>query len=142
MKRKWLIVGILVFLEMLVCAGILAVAWTGQAAIKGVRLVYVADTHVEGTEERTFAVNGPAVVDLQNDFGDVAVTGSDGSEVEVIARLSLWGADEEDARRQVDVQMNQVGDRITIRLIRPEHLYAFAFFDRGWRVEFEIRVPE
>jgi len=140
MRRKWWIVGILVFLELLVCAGIIGLTWAGRTAFERIGFFYVADAHIEETVERTFTVDGPAVLDLEADFGDVTVTGSEGSEVEVIAKLNLWGTDEEDARQQVDVQMNQAGNRITVRVVRPEHFYVFAFH-KSSRVDFEIRVP-
>jgi DUF4097 and DUF4098 domain-containing protein YvlB len=140
MKRKWWIVGILVAFELLVCAAIVWTTWAGRTTFEGVRFFYVADTHVEETVEKTFAVDGPAVVDAETDFGDVTVTGGEGDEVEVIARLNLWGADEEDARRQVDVQMTQEGNRITVRVVHPERIYVAAF-SKGSQVDFEIRVP-
>jgi DUF4097 and DUF4098 domain-containing protein YvlB len=140
MKRKWWIVGGLVFLELLVCGGILLTLWAGRAVFEGVRLFYVADTHVEETVEETFLVDGPAVLDLEAVSGNVAVTGGEGDGVQVTTRLSLWGSDEEDARRQVDVRMAQDGNRITVRVVRPQTIYAFAS-TRGSRVDFEIRVP-
>ena len=140
MKRKWWIVGVLAFVELLVCGGILLTLWAGRAAFEGVRLFYRTDIHVEDTIEKTFAVDGPAVLDLEADFGDVTVTGSTRDDVQVVARLSLWGADEEDARRQVDVQMTQDGNRITVRVVRPERIYAFASV-KGSQVDFEIQVP-
>jgi DUF4097 and DUF4098 domain-containing protein YvlB len=71
----------------------------------------------------------------------VIVTGSDGDNVEVIARLDLWGSDEEDARRQVDVQMTQVGNRITVRVLRPNTIHIGIVSTRASRVDFEVRVP-
>ncbi len=141
MKRKWWIVGILALLELVVCAVILMTFWAGRDAFGEVRLFSVADTHIEETLEETFAVDGPAVVDLAADFGDVTVTGGEGNEVEVVAWLSLWGDDEEDARRQVDVQMNQHGNRITVRVVRPERAYIGFASTQGSRVDFEIRAP-
>jgi len=141
MKRKWWIVGILVFLELLVCGGILLTLWVGRTALGGVRFFYRADTHLEETVEETFVVDGPAVLDLEAEFGDVTVTGSKGDEVEVIARLSLWGSDEEDARQQVEVQMTQEGNRINVRVVRPEWAYVGLASTRGPRVDFEVRVP-
>jgi len=141
MKRKWWIVGILVLLELLVCGGILLTMWVGRTAFEGVHFFYRADTHVEETVEETFVVDGPAVLDLEADFGDVTVTGSEGDEVEVIARLSLWGSDEEDARRKVDVQMSQEGNRINMRVVRPKGAYVGFAFTRSPRVDFEVRVP-
>ncbi len=141
MKRKWWIVGILVFLELLVCGGILWTLWVGRTAFGGVRFFYRADTQVEETVEKTFIVDGPAVLDLEVEFGDVTVTGSEGDEVEVTARSSLWGSDEEDARRQVDVQMTQEGNRINVRVMRPEWHDVFFASTRSSRVDFEVRVP-
>jgi len=127
-------------LELVVCAVILMTFWAGQEAFGEVRLFYIADTHIEETMEETFVVEGPAVLDLTNDYGDATVTSSEGDEVEIVARMNLWGADEEDARRQVDVQMTQHGNRITIRTVRPERVY-FVASTKGSRVDFEIRVP-
>ena len=141
MKRKWWIVAILVFLELLVCGGILLTLWLGRTAFGGVRFFYRADTHLEETVEETFVVDGPAVLDLEADFGHVTVTGSQGTEVQVIAELSLWGSDEEDARQQVDVQMTQDGNRINVRVVRPQRAYVGFASTRGPRVDFEVRVP-
>jgi DUF4097 and DUF4098 domain-containing protein YvlB len=141
MKRKWWIVGGLVFLELLVCGGILLTLWAGRATFEGVRFFYLADVHVEETVEKTFAVDGPAVLDLDADFSDVTVMGGDTDEIAVIARLSLWGSSEEDARQQVDVQMTQEGNRVTVRVERPERIYAFVIDSKGSHVDFEIRVP-
>lgn len=141
MKRKWWIVGILVLLELLVCGGILLVLWAGRSAFEGVRFFYRADTHVEETLEETFLVDGPAALDLEAVAGNVTLTGGSEDEVQVIARLSLWGADEEDARQQLDVQMTQEGNRITIRVVRPQRAYVGFAFTRGSRADFEIRVP-
>ena len=140
MRRKWWIVGILVLLELLVCGGILLTLWTGRTAFGGARFFYRADTHVEETVEETFVVDGPTVLDLETVSGNVTVIGGTGDEVQVTARLSLWGENEEDARRQAEVQMTQEGNRITVRVVRPEWVYAFAY-TRSSRVDFEVRVP-
>jgi flagellar basal body-associated protein FliL len=100
MKRKWWIVGILVILELLVCGGMLLALWAGRTIFQGARFFYRADTHVEETVQETFVVDGPAVLDLEAVAGNVTVTGGTESEAQVTARLSLWGADEEDARQQ------------------------------------------
>lgn len=141
MKRKWWAVGALAFLELLVCGGILLTMWAGRTAFEGIRFLYVTDTHIEETIEESFSVDGPAVLDLESDFGDVVVTGSDRDEVQVVAQLDLWGEDEEDARRQVDVQMAQEGNRIIVRVVRPDALYVGIVNTRGSSVDFEIRVP-
>ncbi|MDY7075560.1 MAG: DUF4097 family beta strand repeat-containing protein [Chloroflexota bacterium] len=141
MKRKWWIVSIMVLLEILVCGGILLTLWVGRSAFEGMRFFYITDTNVKDTLQETFVVDGPAVLDLEADLGDVTVTGSDGDEVEVVANLNLWGANEEDARRQVDVQMTQTGNRITVRVVRPETIYIGIVNITGSRADFEIRVP-
>jgi DUF4097 and DUF4098 domain-containing protein YvlB len=140
-KRKWWVVGILVFLELLVCGGILLTLWIGRATFEGVRFFYLTDVHIEETVEKAFTVDGPAVLDLDADFSDVTVTGGDTDEIAVIARLSLWGSSEEDARQQVDVQMTQEGNRVIVRVERPERIYAFVINSRSSHVDFEIRVP-
>ncbi len=140
-STRWWIVGGLALVELLVCVGIVLALWTARAGLGRLRLFYVADTHVEETLEEVFVVDGPAVLDLDADFSDVTVTGSEGDEVEVVARLSLWGTDEADARRQVDVQMSQEGNRIVVRVLLPESIYALVTDTRGSRVDFEVRVP-
>jgi DUF4097 and DUF4098 domain-containing protein YvlB len=141
MKRKWWIVGILVLLELLICAAISLTLWAGRTTFGGIRFFYRADTYVEETVEEAFVLDGPAILDLEADLGDVTVTGSEGDEVQVTARLSLWGADEEDARQQVDVQMTQEGNRINVRVVRPEWHYVFFASTRSPRVDFEVHVP-
>ncbi len=141
MKRKWWIVGILVILELLVCGGILLTLWAGRAIFQRARFFYRADTHVEETVDKTFVVDGPAVLDLEAMAGNVTVTGGTESEVQVTARLSLWGADEEDARQQLEVKMTQEGNRIIIRVVRPQRAYVGFAFTRSSRADFEIRVP-
>mgnify|MGYP001081939206 CR=1 FL=1 len=140
MKRKWWIVGILVLLEVLVCGVILLTLWAGRTTFGGVRFFYRADTHVEETVEETFVVDSPAVLDVETSSGNVTVTSGAGDEVRVTAQLSLWGEDEEDARRQLEVKTIQEGNRITIRVVRPEFVY-FVAFAGGSRVDFDIRVP-
>jgi hypothetical protein len=141
MKRKWWTAAILVFLEILVCGGILLTVWGSQTALGMVRLFYKADTHVEEVMEETFPVGRKAVLDVENRFGDVTVTGGEGSEVEIVAYLDLWGTDEEDARRQVDVNMTREGNRVNIRVEPLEYMhYALVSF-RSPRVDLEIQVP-
>ncbi|MCP4537555.1 MAG: DUF4097 domain-containing protein [Chloroflexi bacterium] len=140
MKRKWWIVGGLVLVELLICGIIVLTLWTGRGTFGGVRFFYVTDTHVEEMVEGTFAVDGPAALSLDAEFGDVTVIGSDGDDVEVTAWLNLWGSDEQDARQQVDVQMTQEGNQITIWVNRLEYGIVFGIH-KGSRVDFEIRVP-
>jgi DUF4097 and DUF4098 domain-containing protein YvlB len=145
MKRKWWLAGILVLLELLVCAGILLAFWwsrdSAEDALAGVRFFYIADTHVEETVEETFAVDGPAVLDLNGAVGDVRVMGSAADEVQLTARLSLWGEDEQDARRQVRVETAQEGNRITVRVERLRLAYVGVVRTGSSRVDFEIQVP-
>jgi DUF4097 and DUF4098 domain-containing protein YvlB len=141
MKTKWWILGALVFLSLVVCAGIVFVLWNSRVALGTLRLFYSTDTHVEETLEETFIVDGPVTLNLESDFSNATVTGSDQEQVDVLARLSLWGSDEEDARNQLDVQMTQVGNNITIRVERPETIYILTPYRRGSYADLEIRVP-
>ncbi len=141
MKTKWWIVGTLVFLSLIVCAGIIFVLWNSRIALGNIRLFYSTDTHIEKTLEETFIVDGPVTLNLESDFSNATVTGSDQEEVEVIARLDLWGSDEDDAHKQLDVQMTQEGNHITIRVVQPETFYILTPYRRGSSADFEIRVP-
>lgn len=141
MKRKWLIVGILGFLQLLVCASIIAVVWIGGKASGDVRFFYVTDTHIVETVEETFEVDGPAILDLESPTSDVNVTIGEGDAVEITATLDLWGIDEEDARQQLDVQMRQEGNRIIVRIEELPRIYVFVAYVNSSRVTFDIRVP-
>lgn len=140
MKRKWLIVGILGFLQLLVCAGIIAVVWISGQSLGEARFFYVADTHIVETVEETFAVDGPATLDVSVP-SDVTVIVGAGDDVEVTATLDLWGEDEEDARQQLDVQMYQEESRVVISVERQPRIYALAVYARGPHVTLDIRVP-
>ena len=140
MKRKWLIVGILGFLQLLVCAGIIAVVWISGQSLGKARFFYVADTHVVQTVEETFAVDGPATLDVSAS-SDVNVIVGAGDDVEVTATLDLWGEDEEDARQQLDVQMYQEEGRVVVSIERQPRIYALAVYAKGPHVTLDIRVP-
>jgi DUF4097 and DUF4098 domain-containing protein YvlB len=141
MKSKWWIVGALVFVTLLVCAGIILVLWNSRVALDNLRLFYRTDTHIEETLDETFIVDGPVTLNLESDFSSATVTGSDQEQVAVFARMNLWGSDEEDARSQLDVQLTQEGNHITIRVERSETIYILTPYRRGSTVDFEIRVP-
>lgn len=141
MKRKWLIVGVLGFLQLLVCASIIAVVWIGGQASGGMRFFYVTDTHIVETVEETFTVDGPAILDVEGSSCDANVMVSESDEVEITATLDLWGADEEDARQQLDVQMRQEGNRISVRIEELPRIYVFVSYVNSSRVTFDIRVP-
>jgi DUF4097 and DUF4098 domain-containing protein YvlB len=141
MKRKWWIVRALVFVNLLVCAGIIFVLWNSRVVFGNLRLFYRTDTHVEETLDETFVVDGPVTLNLDSDFSNVMVTGSDQEQVDVNASLDLWGSDEEDARNQLVVHMSQEGNHITIRVERTETIYIFTTYRKGSSADFEIRVP-
>jgi DUF4097 and DUF4098 domain-containing protein YvlB len=141
MKRKWWIVGILVLVEVLVCAGILAMAWNIGGTFGDVRFLYLADTCIEETIEETFEVDGPVTLDLEGVSDSAVVMGDARDRVQLTARLSACGEDEEDARQKADVQINQNGNRITIRVVRPKTVYLVAGYTGRVQVDYQIHVP-
>lgn len=142
-RRGIIVIGLLV-VEVLVCIAIIVTLVGSRTWLSGVRFFYFTDTYVEEVVEESFRVDRPATLDVSSLWGGgITVTGGDGNMVEVTATQHLWGEDEEDARGQLEVTMAQEGNRITIRVTRPEgapHGYLFANIRGSW-VDFEIRVP-
>lgn len=141
MKRKWWIVGVLAALELAVCTGIVVLLWSGRSRLDRVRFFYVSDTYVEDAIEKTFSVDGPAILDVDVAADDVTVTGRTEGEIRVVAWLHLWGEDEQDAREQMEVKMTQEGNRVIIRVEYVPQISVFTI-NRGSYVDLEIQVPD
>jgi DUF4097 and DUF4098 domain-containing protein YvlB len=147
MKRKWLIVGLLGLAELALCAGILAVTWSGFAWARdtGVRFsVFDVETvSAEADEEQRFAVSGAATLDLTNISGSVQVIGGAGSEIVVSAHKTAWGSDQAEAEAalgDVRISMTQAGNAVTVKVQEPSKLVVLGS-TRGSTVDFVVQVP-
>jgi DUF4097 and DUF4098 domain-containing protein YvlB len=147
-KRGWL--AVLVGLAMLgVCAAMLVALWGGYTwtRAEGLRWRVVAsDTvSVESDEERRFAVNGPATLDLTNHVGDVAVTAGDTNEIVVNIHRTAWGSDEAEAQARLAallVNASQAGSVVTLEVPDPPGDVVAAMGERrSDSVAFTIVVP-
>lgn len=152
MKSKWLIASGLILVELLLCAGIIAAAWTGMTRFSTMRIrlgEFVRET-VKATadEEQRLTVGGPATVEVNREgnlpaIGDVTiVAGSDG-EVVVSAHKTAWGVDPPSAQTALEalkVVVDQRGDTISVWVDRPEEVLAFGRSQPD-TVDFTISVP-
>jgi DUF4097 and DUF4098 domain-containing protein YvlB len=147
MTRKWFIVLPLVVLELLLCAGILAVLWGGVRWVqaRGLQISAFAGDRVsaEADEAQTLAVSGPATLKLDNAAGTVTLTGGAGHEVVISAHKTAYGADQaqaEAALAQLKVSVTQTGDTITVQVLMPAAV-ALIGSKRVDTVDFTIAVP-
>lgn len=147
MKRKWLIAGILIAIEVLLCVGIIAIGWTGVDDLKteGFRIrVFHADlASAEADEEWVFSADGDTILDLDSSAGDIQVRGGDTDEIRIIAHKTAWGATRtraESALEDMTVTATQSDNKITIRYQQDPKI-VIGGSTRSDRVDFVITVP-
>ncbi len=150
--KKWAIVLIVIAGLMLACVGIVIVAnfaflRPNRATIQvgPARQVQVNPTGQATSEDvisRNFATGGPAALSLDNAFGDVEIHGQAGLKaIQVKAVKKAWALNPEAAAeilQQVDVQMSQSGDVVTIEVKQRRQ----AAQNQTVEVNFTISVPE
>jgi DUF4097 and DUF4098 domain-containing protein YvlB len=90
----------------------------------------------EATDEKRFAVNAPAKLNVENAAGKVTVTGGSGKEIVIMIRKKGFGstqADADSALAALKVDTTQNGDAVTVKVSpqNPTH-----------QVDFTITVPE
>ncbi len=147
MKRKWLIAGILIVAEILLCGGIILISWVGIDNLKedGLRVrVFHADLiSAEGDEEWQFSTDGPAVLDIDSSAGDISIMGGDTDQVIISAHKTAWHSSKDKAQAELDtmnIVVNQVGNKITIRYQQNPKVVIFGSI-RSDRVNFSITIP-
>jgi DUF4097 and DUF4098 domain-containing protein YvlB len=158
MKRKWLIAGALLLAELALCAGIIGVFWaTIGAARLGLSDIRIGDARwlgfnanavsVEADESQTFAVGGPAKLEIGSDsrgmVGEIVIIGGSGDEIVVEAHKVAWGANQteaENALAELKVKMNQNGDTVTVDVERPRTI-TFGNEGQADRVDLTITAP-
>jgi len=144
-KRKRLIVGALVAIEVLICVAIIAVLATIRFVFPKARFFYVADTCAEETIEESLATDGPAALNLTNTFGDVQIIAGDGDRFVVKAVKEAWGQDKDEAEARVqaiEVKMTMDGGTLHVEVEDPDRGTGVVFGSmRSSQVSFEIVVP-
>ncbi len=144
-KRKRLIVGALVALEVMICAAIVALFLSSGQALRNPRIFYVANTRTEGTVEESFETDVPATLELNNAYGDVRITASDETRILVKANKQAWGQNKAEAEAKLEalkVEMTLEGGRLRIDVDDPDEGMVYAFAStRASQVNFEISVP-
>jgi DUF4097 and DUF4098 domain-containing protein YvlB len=148
MKLKWLIIPILALVELLLCAGIIAVTWgsVGRIQMDGWRWrgFQLSTVSAEADEEQQFTLdNSPATLKVTNSNGKIIVTGGAGDTIEVLAHKTAWGANQAEAEAALatlKVKATQRGNVITLQVEQPPEL---KMVDRAPSdsVELTIQVP-
>jgi DUF4097 and DUF4098 domain-containing protein YvlB len=144
-KRRLIIVGALVAIEVLICVTIVAVLAMARFALPNARFFYVADTRAEETVEESLAADGPAALELTNTYGDVEIVGNGGDRFVVKAIKEVWGEDEREAEAKLQalkVKMAMDGGTLRVEVDDPDRQVGVVFGSvRANRVRFEITVP-
>jgi DUF4097 and DUF4098 domain-containing protein YvlB len=147
MNRKWLIAGILILAEILLCAGIVFVSWSGvnQLKVSSVNIRLFSRDLVSAKEDQEwhFNVDGPADLALVSDAGDVEIIAVEGDKISVVAHKTAWGASQEQAQAELsgmNISVTQEGDtvRVVYEIETPSLVIAESRKDK---VDFSIRVP-
>ncbi|MEJ2707924.1 MAG: DUF4097 family beta strand repeat-containing protein [Anaerolineales bacterium] len=145
MRTRW-IVGIILGLALLaLCAGIVIIGLftvnaIGPFTIRNVVSNQTANVSAGATQEESFQVSGPAILDLTNTFGSVNISGSSAfsDTLAIKAELTAWGTNIDEANQNLDnlnVNMTQSGDTVTVSVEEPQNV-RFAS-----EVDFTIDVP-
>jgi DUF4097 and DUF4098 domain-containing protein YvlB len=146
MKRKWIIASILILAEILLCAGIVFIAWKGinQIGESGnqIRLFNIDLVSAKADQAWDFAVDGPTTLIIESSAGDIDVTKGDGKEVNITAQKTAWGTTSKGAENSLEnmsVQVLQDGNTITVRY--QSDFKMLSAVSRVNTVDFTIRVP-
>jgi DUF4097 and DUF4098 domain-containing protein YvlB len=148
MNRKWIIASILVAVLLVLCAASLFAIWQGTRMMETSGIdISIRNNSVKavGVEEKTLTVSGPVSLTLNNDFGDVSVTGGAEGQVKVIAEKTAWGSDDAEAQKELEelkVLIEQNGNNINISLQHPDQMHVLNLRPDIWGVKFTIIVPE
>jgi hypothetical protein len=99
------------------------------------------DVEVTRTQEESFAVDTPLVLELNNAVGSIDIRGTDGSQVTVEATVRAWGGSDQEAderANRVQVDMQQTADnRVQVTSTIPQELRV----GRSPSVNITVRVP-
>ena len=147
MKRKWLIAGILILAEIILCGGIILISWVGIDNLKSegfrIRIFHADLVSAEADEEWQFSADGPTLLEIESSVGDINVVGSDTDQITILAHKTAWHSSQGKAQAELDelnVTVTQVGNKITVRY-QKEPKVVIAGSIRSDTVDFTITVP-
>ncbi|MBC8183691.1 DUF4097 family beta strand repeat protein [candidate division KSB1 bacterium] len=111
---------------------------------------------VKKTYKKTFQIDPGGYVTVKGDDGFISVESWDKPGVQLTWTKSVWGKNRKQAEEileQVEVRINHTGNRLTVKVVEPNHRHNFNFWDlfdpdtwgsRNFRspvVDFELMVP-
>jgi DUF4097 and DUF4098 domain-containing protein YvlB len=151
-KSKGFILAAIIILLVVVCACIGVILFNfraqgGSFGIPGFTQGIQNNFSAEATDQQSFPVKGPAMIDADTPFGNVTITGGAGSQISVTAHKTAYGLNQagaEDALKKLKVTMTQSGDQVTLRVEDPQadsRLHLGLQFGQTSKVDFTIQVP-
>jgi DUF4097 and DUF4098 domain-containing protein YvlB len=145
-RRKRIIIGALVTIEILICVVIISVITTSGISLSPGSFFYVTDTQAMETIERSFATDGAVTLNLANRHGDIQITANDDKQIVVKAVKEVWGQNQDDAEARLQdlkVEMTMDGDVLNIQVNESDQKEMGFFFreTNASEVSFQIIVP-
>ena len=113
-------------------------------------------SEVKKTYEKTFHIEPGAHVTVKGDEGFIKVNSWDKPEVHLVWTKRVWGKNKKQAEerlKNVEVRINQTGNRLYVKVVEPREGRSFSFWDlfdpdtwgnhnhRSPVVDFELTVP-
>ncbi len=144
MQKKWLIAAILIVCLLGICGlTVLIVASTYRyISASGVHLsLQIQDISAEADENRSFNVESPAVLIVENPNGQTTIIGGE-SQIAVQAHKTAWGPDKETAEQALsDFQVEMTQDGNTVRVTVKDSIQIGIGEFHPPSADLTIRVP-
>jgi len=148
MKRKWLIAGILIVIEIVLLVSIIAIGWTGvddlQAEGFAIRIFHADLLSAQADPEWQFQADGTTQLEVDSTAGDIQIVAGASDEITITAHKTAWHSTTAKAEESLDgmlVSASQSGEKITVRYQR-EPKFVILGSVRSDAVDFVITVPE
>jgi DUF4097 and DUF4098 domain-containing protein YvlB len=148
-SRVFILAGIIIALVVVcACIGVIFFNFRAQGTSLDIKDITqgignLSAFSAEGTDQQTFPVKGPAMVDADTPFGNVTITGGAGKQISVTANKTAYGSTQagaDEALKNLKVTMTQSGDQVTLRVEDPQADSRLHLGQTG-KVDFTIRVP-
>jgi DUF4097 and DUF4098 domain-containing protein YvlB len=150
MRTKWIVAIILGLALLALCAAIATIGiFTLNAfsirrvSLGPINIAQPANISARTTEEKSFTVQAPATLVLNNAMGDIDVKAVEGShQIQVTAQKTAWGVDQnaaDTALQNLKVTMEQQDNQVTIKV--EDQPVTQVNINRADSVDFTILVP-
>lgn len=145
MKNKWLIAGGLIVVLVMLCGASLAVVGIQLMRSNGVSMRILGSDRfsAEGDQQWSFTADGPAVLALDSNAGNVTVAGGEGAEIKISAHKTTWDSSQaraDSALAEMPIEVKQQGNKIVVRYLPPAAVQVMGS-SRLNTVDFTITVP-